>query len=121
MIAMLITFAAYVFAFFLADRLLDGMKIHGGVGSTIAVALLVGFLNFTVGFCLRHMISLGSIGLGYLIYPVVSTFVTALMLIAADKLVARLEIKSFGTAFMAGAVIGLVRFGTQFGLDKLGM
>ena len=101
------TWAIYAAAFYLASLLLPGFKVKGVSGAIVASALF-GLLNFVLGTLLYLAIGVVTLGVGFVLGFLTRWIVTALMLKLADALTERLEIRSFGTAFIAGLVISLL-------------
>lgn len=106
----LISWATIAAGLWLSDKLLDGFKIKGGIGSFLLVAAVFGILNFFLGWLVFFLIGVGSLGLGFLFAFLTRLVVTALMLKLADAVSSRLEIRSFKVAFFAACVMALAGF-----------
>lgn len=106
--SLLLTWIILTLGLFVASKVLDGMKIKGGIGSHLLVSALFGLLNVVLGGFLFHAIGIGTLGLGYLLGFITRLIVTALMLVLVDKLSDRLKIETFGTAVLAALIVSIV-------------
>jgi putative membrane protein len=79
-------------------------------GTAIAVALVIGLLNATVGFLLRLPMNIVTLGL---LSFLVRLLVTAIMIKLTDKLFSGFEVRGFGSALIIAVVMALV--GTLLG------
>jgi putative membrane protein len=83
--------------------------IHPGVkiksyGTAIAVALVIGILNATVGLLLRLPLNILTLGL---LSFFVRLFVSAIVIYLTDKLFSGFELRSFGTAVLVACVLAI--------------
>jgi putative membrane protein len=74
-------------------------------GTAVAVALVIGLLNATVGFLLRGILNLFTL---FLLGFLVRLFVTAIMLKIADRFFSGFHIRGFGPAFIIAIVLAVV-------------
>ena len=78
-------------------------------GTALAVALVVGILNATIGFLLRLPLNIVTLGL---LSFVVRLIVTAVMIRLADKLFSGFEVRTFAAALLLAVVMAIA--GTLF-------
>ncbi len=88
---------------FLLAVLLPSVNIKS-YGTAIAVALVIGILNATVGFLLRLPLNILTLGL---LSFVVRLVVSAIVIKIADKLFSGFEVKGWGAAFLLAACIAI--------------
>lgn len=94
--------------------ILPGFKVKGLWGA-IVVAALFGVLNFFLGWLLFVMIGLGTLGLGFLLAFITRAVVDAIVLKLVDAMTSKLEIRSFGWAFIGGIIMsGLATLAEYF-------
>src|SRR4051812_45778369 len=105
---LLITWVALSFAFFVAAKVLPGMKIKGGIGSHLIVSAIFGGLVFLVGWLLFTVIAIGTLGLGLLLPFLTRLVVMTILLLVTDKLTSRLTVKGLMTAFFASLIVAVV-------------
>lgn len=103
----LIAWATIAAGLWVADRLLDGFKVKGGVVDFLVVAAIFGILNVALGWLIFGLIGIASLGLGFLFAFVTRLIVAALLLKLADAVSSKLEIRSFGVAFAAAFIMAL--------------
>ena len=90
----------------LLSYLIPEVKVRS-FGTALAVALVVGILNATIGFLLRLPLNIVTLGL---LSFVVRLVVTALMLQLADRFFKGFEVRGFWPAFLLA--IGMAIAGT---------
>ena len=88
---------------FLVAAILPSVHIKS-YGTAIAVAIVIGILNATIGFLLR--LPLNIITLGLLSF-VVRLIVSAVMIKLADKFFRGFEVKGWGAAFLLAICIAI--------------
>jgi putative membrane protein len=88
--------------FFLA-YIMPAVKVRS-YGTALAVALVVGILNATIGFLLRLPLNILTLGL---LSFFVRMVVTAIMIKLADKLFSGFEVEGFSTALIIAFVMAL--------------
>lgn len=93
--------------FFLA-YVMPAIKIKS-YGTALAVALVVGILNATIGFLLRLPLNILTLGL---LSFIVRLLVTAVMIKLADKLFSGFEVRTFSAAIIIACVMAIA--GTFF-------
>jgi putative membrane protein len=107
----LVTWLVFSVAFWLTARILPGFRVQGFVGAIVAAAIF-GLLNYALARVLFVVLGIATLGIGFILAFVTRWIVNAILLRIAAAFTSRLEIKSFGTAFVAGLVISaLVSFG----------
>jgi putative membrane protein len=74
-------------------------------GTAIAVALVIGILNATVGFILRLPLNILTLGL---LSFIIRLFVTAIIIKIADLLFSGFEVKGFTPAIIIAVVTAIV-------------
>lgn len=112
--SLLISWAVLTFSMFAATRLLDGIKIKGGVVDHLVVAAIFGTLMFFLGQLVYFVLGVLSLGFGFLFAFVTRLVTAALLLKLTDRISKRLSIKGFGTAFAAALVMAVVGTGTEW-------
>jgi putative membrane protein len=113
-VGLLISWATIAAGLWASDKLLDGFKIKGGIGSFLLVAAVFGVLNFLLGWLVFGLIGIASLGLGFLFAFLTRLVVAALMLKLADAVSSRLEIRSFKVAFFAACIMALASFAVDW-------
>src|SRR5690606_27990387 len=103
----LIAWATIAAGLWVADRLLDGFKVKGGLGDFLVVAAIFGILNIALGWLIFGLIGIASLGLGFLFAFITRLVVAAVLLKLADALTSKLQIRSFGVAFAAAFILAL--------------
>jgi putative membrane protein len=103
----LVTWVVTTLSLFVASRLLDGMKLKGGVVSHFFVAALFGVLHVVLGRAIYLAIGIGTLGLGFLLSFVTRLVATAIILKLVDALTSRLSVKNFKTAFLAALIMSV--------------
>lgn len=93
---------------FLLANIMPEVKVRS-YGTALAVALVVGILNATIGFLLRLPLNILTLGL---LSFFVRLVVTAFMIRLADKLFRGFEVRTFAAALIIAVVMALA--GTLF-------
>ncbi len=88
-------------AFYLGAKLLTGVKVQGFF-EAIAVALLIGLLNVTLGFVLK-IVTLGILSLG-----VFTLLLDAILIQVTDYFLKGFEVKNFWWALALAAIVALL-------------
>lgn len=91
-------------AVWLAAAILDGVEIRD-TGSVIVVAALFGVLNTLLGGVFFWIIGLATLGIGLLFAFLTRWLVDAILLKIVDGMTDRIEIRSFGSAFLAALIM----------------
>lgn len=94
-------------AFWGTARLVPGVNIRS-FGSSLIVSAIYATLCFFVGWVLFAVFSVGTLGVAYLLSFITWWIIGALMLKLTDKMTSRIEVKNFGTALVASAIIALL-------------
>lgn len=104
---MLVSFVVLLVSFFVAEKMLDGMELKGGLGSRVIVGVLFGVLNAFLGPALFAAIGIGTLGLGFVFAFVSRLVATAIVLKIVDAVTDRLKVKDFKTAFLAALLMSV--------------
>jgi putative membrane protein len=88
----------------LCASLLPGFEVKGGFG-VVKVAIVFGLVNWALGKLVFFAISVGTLGLGFLLAFVTRVVVTALLLKLTDALMDSLRIDRFRTAVWAALIV----------------
>ena len=94
-------------SFWLTAKLLPGFRVQGVVGAVVAAAIF-GLLNYALGRVFFVLLGIATLGIGFLLAFLTRWIVNAILLRIAAAFTSRLEVKSFGTAFVAGLAISLL-------------
>ncbi|WP_276135164.1 phage holin family protein [Polluticoccus soli] len=86
------------------EKIMPRVKVSS-FGTAVGVALVVGFLNATVGFLLRLPLNILTLGL---LSFLVRLFVTAVMIKIADKFFSGFEVEGFTPALIIAVVMAIV-------------
>lgn len=86
------------------EKIMPRVKVRS-FGTAVGVALVVGFLNATVGFLLRLPLNILTLGL---LSFLVRLFVTAVMIKIADKFFSGFEVEGFMPALIIAVVMAIV-------------
>jgi putative membrane protein len=86
-------------AVYITAVVLPGFKVSS-FGGAIWVALLLGALQWVVGWFLFVVIGIGTLGIGFLFAFITRWLVTAILLKLVDMMSSSLKIRSFGVAFI---------------------
>lgn len=116
MVGILISWVTIAAGLWLSDKVLDGFKIRGGIGSFLLVAALFGVLNFLLGWFIYAVLGVLSLGLGFLFGFVTRLVVSALLLKLADAFSSRLEIRGFKYAFLAALVMAIASLAVDWAI-----
>jgi putative membrane protein len=100
----LVTWLVYSIAFWLTALVLPGFKVDGFAGAVVSAAVF-GLLNWILGRLLYGLLGVATLGIGFLLGFLTTWIVNAILLKLADSLTRRLEIRSFGIAFIGGLMI----------------
>ena len=88
-------------AFFIGAQLLSGVTIKNFI-SAIAVAIVVGILNYTLGTALKILT------LGLLSFGIFTLLLDAILILIADWFLKSLEVKNFWWALALAAIVAVV-------------
>jgi putative membrane protein len=100
---MLVNWIVSALAVWLVSQVVPGFYVHGVVAALLA-ALVIGFVNATIGLVLKVMtlpLTILTLGLFWFV-------INALMLKLASMFVPGFEIRGFWAAFVGGIVLSLV-------------
>jgi putative membrane protein len=98
--------------------LLPGFRVRG-FGGAVIVAMLFGLFNVLIGWLLFVAIGIGTLGLGFLLAFLTRWFVDAVLLSLVDAVSKSLEIKSFGWALGAAALMSALSLLADFAMRAL--
>lgn len=101
---LLIRWAVLAVALWAATEIVPGVKIHGGIGTTLWVALLFGLVNAVLGPLLRVI----TLPFTLLTLGLFSLVVNGLLLAITAGLSDKLDVGGFFSAVLAALVISLV-------------
>lgn len=85
----------------LLSRMMSSVHIRS-FGTAVGVALVIGFLNTTVGFLLRLPMNILTLGL---LSFLVRLIVTAIVIQLTDSLFSGFKVSGFGSAFLIACVM----------------
>src|SRR5271156_7168969 len=100
---MLLNWVLSALAVWIVSRVVPGISVSGPVAALIA-ALVIGFINATVGVVLKILtfpLTLVTLGLFWFV-------INALMLELASAFVQGFQVRSFGAAFIGAIVLSIV-------------
>jgi putative membrane protein len=100
---MLLNWILSALAVWIVSRVVPGIYVSG-LGSALIAALVIGFINATIGVVLKILtfpLTLITLGLFWLV-------INAVMLEFASALVPGFQVRSFGAAFIGAIVLSLV-------------
>jgi len=106
---MLIHWALSALAIWIVSRLVPGFEVSGPFAAVIA-ALVIGFVNATLGIFLKIVtfpLTLLTLGLFWLV-------INAVMIELAAAIVPGFHVRSFGTAFWGAIVLSLVNIALKW-------
>jgi putative membrane protein len=112
--ALLISWVTVAVGLWLADKLLSGFEIAGDWKSYAVVAALLGVLQFFLGWLIFVVLGVATLGLGFLFSFLTRLVVSAIVLLIADKLSSRLNVRGFFPAFLAAIIIALTGSAADF-------
>ncbi len=98
---LIITILVNAVAFFLGAQILSGVDIKS-FGQAVIVALVVAFLNYTLGTVLK-IVSLGILSLG-----IFTLLLDAILIQVADYFLKGLRVKNFWWALGLAAIVAIV-------------
>lgn len=119
MIPHLVSFVAFVISFAIAAKLLDGMKVNGGVGAHLIGALAYGLLSTVCAGLLVVILGALTFGIGWLLAPITYLVANAILLIVASKLTSRLTVDGFGTALKASLLMSIFGWVSRHAVNLL--
>ncbi|MDR0965370.1 MAG: phage holin family protein [Myxococcales bacterium] len=91
-------------AVYLAAAIVPGVKVKSFL-ATFVVAAIFGILNYFIGWALRGVLYVTSLGLLYLLSFLARWIVDALLLKVTDLITDKIEIRGLGPAFLAALVM----------------
>jgi len=101
------TWLVFSFALWATSRLVPGFEIKGGAKGVALVALLFGLLNWSLGWLVRSLIVVATLGLGLLLMFITRWVANTLILMLTDRLSESLRIQSASTAAIAALVMSV--------------
>jgi len=103
---MLRTWIVYTVAMLATTFVVPGFKLRG-LWDAVIVAAIFGVLNVLIGWFIAGVIVVGTLGLGWLFWFITRWVTNAVLLEATQVVSGRVQIKNFGTALAASAVMSL--------------
>jgi putative membrane protein len=100
----LVVWMIYALAFWVTAVVVPGFKVDGFAGAVVAAGIF-GVLNWLLGTFLFVLLGFATLGMGFILAFLTRWIVNAIVLKLADAVSARLSIRSFGVAFVAGLLI----------------
>ncbi len=119
MSSILITWAVLTFSMWVATLFLSKMKIEGGIVSHFLVAGGFGVLMTLVGSLIYGLLGALSGGLLFLFSFLGKLLAGAITLKITDMFTDRLEVKGFGTAFMAALIMSIAGSVAEYALHNM--
>src|SRR5690606_25385410 len=107
-LGILISWITIAFGLWVADKILDGLEVKGGVVSYLIVAAIFGTLSFLLGWLIYAILGIVTLGLGFLLSFITRVIVAAILLKVADVMSDRLRITSFKIAIIAAVIMALI-------------
>jgi putative membrane protein len=105
--ALLVSWLTVGVGLWLAHKLIPNFEVRGDWKSYAILALLLGVLQFLVGWLLYFVLGIVTLGLGFLFSFFTRLVVTAIVLKLVDALSGRLTVRGFFPAFLAAVVLAL--------------
>ena len=109
---LLINWLAFALAFLVASWVIPGFKVRG-VGGAFVGAAPFGVLGFLLGWLLYALLGVATLGIGFLFGFITRWVVSAIILLLADALSSKVEVKGFGSALLAALVISVIGTGAE--------
>src|SRR5262245_58723939 len=119
MIHILISWVALTFAFWVASKVLRGLKIKGRLVDHLVVSAIFGALAWLVGWILTTVIVIGTFGLGLLVPFLVQLVVMTILIFFTDRLTSRLKVDGWLPAFLGALIVAIVGAVTQQVLERV--
>lgn len=121
MTAILIDWAILTFAMWATARLLRGMELKGSLLSHLFVSAVFGLLAAVLGTFLYGLFGAMTLGIGFLwiVSWLTRTAALTVVLKVTDMFFSHLEVRGWGTAFVAAALISLIGTATEYALNTL--
>src|SRR5512142_880268 len=94
----------YALAFWITAAVVPGFKVDGFAGAVVAAGIF-GVLNWLLGTFLFVLLGFATLGIGFILAFLTRWIVNAIVLTLANAVSRRLQIRSFGVAFVAGLLI----------------
>jgi putative membrane protein len=101
---LLVSWAVMSLAVAAASAVVPGIDIHGGVGSWIVVAAVLGIVNAVIGTFVRIL----ALPITILTLGIFAIVINAVMLDITDSLLERFHVGGFGSAILGAIVISIV-------------
>src|SRR5690606_42066212 len=93
-LGILISWITIAFGLWVADKILDGLEVKGGVVSYLIVAAIFGTLSFLLGWLIYAILGIVTLGLGFLLSFITRLTVAAILLKVADVMSDRMRTTS---------------------------
>ncbi|MGF1465787.1 MAG: phage holin family protein [Sandaracinaceae bacterium] len=122
-ITLLVDWAILTFALWVAARSLKGMTMKGGAVDHLVVAGGYGLLSAVLGTVIVWAAGAFTLGIAWapIIILVTWTIANAICLKIVDVFSGKLKVRSFGTAFVAAALMAVVAWAANWALSHFGV
>lgn len=104
---LLATWLVLSFAVWLTAAILPGFKVTGFWGAVKAAAVF-GTLNWLLGWFFFVVLSIATLGIGFILAFITHWIVMAVILKLADKVSSSIEIDTFGTALIGALLMTII-------------
>jgi putative membrane protein len=104
---LLLTWFLLTIAVWLTAAILPGFKVTGFWGAVKAAAVF-GTLNWLLGWFFFVVLSIVTLGIGYLLAFITHWIVMAIILKLSDKLSKSIQIDTFGTALLGALIMTVI-------------
>jgi len=106
-VSVIVSWLVLSLAFLATAWLLPGMKVKG-IGGAMGSAAIYGILNFLLAKLLFYVLTIITLGLGYLLFFITAWVVNVILLKITDAISDSIELKSTGTAMAGAFLISLI-------------
>lgn len=112
MLTLLLSWFVLSLSVLVVSAVLPGMKLRSPVDALV-VSVMIGLLNFFIGWFLFMLIGLATLGIGFILAFVTRWIVNAIVLKLVSVVTPRLTLESFGTALLAALLMSLTGSGLE--------
>jgi putative membrane protein len=113
MLELLVSWLILSVAVWLTAVILPGVHVKG-FGAAVVVAAIFGVLNYLLGWLLFTVIGIATLGLGFLLAFLTRWVVNTLLLKLTDALTTRIDIETWGLAFVAALLMSGIGTAAQW-------
>ena len=114
LVAFLVSLALGAIAFLIVARILPGFRLRGGFGDAVIVAFVYGIIKAL----LWKLLVLLTLPVVIVTFGLFIFVINAFLLWLTDKLVERLEVRSFGTLMVAAFLLSVIDFLFRVLIDR---